>query len=563
MLILGIDTGGTYTDGVIIDRESHEVLHTAKALTTPENLAEGIENCMCALRFSKWEQIGMVGLSTTLATNAIVEGRGCQVGLVLLGGRPEGEIPAQISVQIDAQVNIRGGVRQPLQTKMIDEALGQIAGQCDAIAVSGYASVRNPEHELMVKRRAIELLGLPVVCGHEMTGALGYYERTVTTVLNARLLPLIHQLLDDMKRVMDRMGITAPLMVVRGDGSLMRSDYAADRPVETILSGPAASVAGARFLSGCENGIVVDMGGTTTDIAGLRHGDCAVSEEGAILSGWRTRVRALEIFTFGLGGDSEIVVSDKGDVQIGPRRVVPLCRSMLVKGKAGLTPTDILHASGAYRQWPAQRSVQRIHALADRLSMTDEQLVEKLYRSVVGQLVKYCRLGAATFGGYAVLIGVGAPAVSWLTAAAAQLKIPSIVPPHAEVANAVGAAVGQVCETSQALVRRNRMDNSYYIYMEDRRIQAPDLHTAQKMARDGTRRLAYGKAARAGAEQIQISSRERLIEGINRTFVEWRVTAKAMGYPPVGDEGSCAPEGCSDSAWADSQEEKYSTGGAL
>ena len=426
-----------------------------------------------------------------------------------------------------------------------------------------YASVRNPEHELMVKRRAIELLGLPVVCGHEMTGALGYYERTVTTVLNARLLPLIHQLLDDMKRVMDRMGITAPLMVVRGDGSLMRSDYAADRPVETILSGPAASVAGARFLSGCENGIVVDMGGTTTDIAGLRHGDCAVSEEGAILSGWRTRVRALEIFTFGLGGDSEIVVSDKGDVQIGPRRVVPLCRSMLVKGKAGLTPTDILHASGAYRQWPAQRSVQRIHALADRLSMTDEQLVEKLYRSVVGQLVKYCRLGAATFGGYAVLIGVGAPAVSWLTAAAAQLKIPSIVPPHAEVANAVGAAVGQVCETSQALVRRNRMDNSYYIYMEDRRIQAPDLHTAQKMARDGTRRLAYGKAARAGAEQIQISSRERLIEGINRTFVEWRVTAKAMGYPPVGDEGSCAPEGCGDSAWADSQEEKYSTGGAL
>lgn len=531
MLVLGIDTGGTYTDGVILDRESHEVLHTAKALTTPENLAEGIENCMRALHFSKWEQIGMVGLSTTLATNAIVEGRGCQVGLVLLGGRPEGEIPAQISVRIDAQVNIRGGVRQPLQTKMIDEALGQIAGQCDAIAVSGYASVRNPEHELMVKRRAIELLGLPVVCGHEMTGALGYYERTVTTVLNARLLPLIHQLLDDMKRVMDRMGITAPLMVVRGDGSLMRSDYAADRPVETVLSGPAASVAGARFLSGCENGIVVDMGGTTTDIAGLRHGDCAVSEEGAILSGWRTRVRALEIFTFGLGGDSEIVVSDKGDVKIGPRRVVPLCRSMLVKGEAGLTPTDILHASGAYRQWPAQRSVQRIHAMADRLSMTDEQLVEKLYRSVVEQLVKYCRQGATSFDGYAVLIGVGAPAVSWLTAAAAQLKIPSIVPTHAEVANAVGAAVGRVCETSWALIRQNKVGNCFYVYTENGRFQERDLQDAQRLAKCMVRRIAQEKAEKAGAGETEVILQEKQVTDINQNFVEWKIKAKAFGHP--------------------------------
>ena len=90
MLILGIDTGGTYTDGVILDRETRTVLHTAKALTTPENLSAGITACMRALRFSGREQIVMVGLSTTLATNAIVEGSGCRVGLLLLGRQPDG-----------------------------------------------------------------------------------------------------------------------------------------------------------------------------------------------------------------------------------------------------------------------------------------------------------------------------------------------------------------------------------------------------------------------------------------------------------------------------------------
>ena len=533
MLILGIDTGGTYTDGVIIERDSGTVLHTAKALTTPDDLAQGIADCMRALRFAQWDQIGMVGLSTTLATNAIVEGHGCRVGLVLLGGRPEGEIPAQASVQIDAHVNIRGGVTHPLHTQMIDSALQRLKGRCHAVAVSGYASVRNPEHELQVKERAVRLLGLPVVCGHEMTGALGYYERTVTTVLNARLLPLIRSLLDDVQKVMRELGVRAPLMVVRGDGSMMYADYAADRPVETVLSGPAASVTGARFLSGCENGVVVDIGGTTTDIAGLRHGECTVSEEGAVLSGWRTRVRALEIFTFGLGGDSEIHISDKGEIRIGPRRVVPLCRTAIVKGKAGLTPTDILHASGAYREWAAQKSIRRIHEVADCLSVTSEQMIEKLYCAVVGQIVKYCRLGAAALGGggTAKLIGVGAPANSWLTAAAAQLKVPCIVPPHADVANAVGAAVGQVCETSQALVRCNRSADNFYVYLADRRLGAPDLKTAQAMARREVSIIARQKADRAGAVQTQVSCKEKLVESINRTFIEWRITAKATGYP--------------------------------
>lgn len=393
MLILGIDTGGTYTDGVIIDRESHTVLHTAKALTTADDLSRGIENCMRTLRFSQWKHIGMVGLSTTLATNAIVEGQGCRVGLILLGKRPEGELPAEVVVQIDASVNIRGGVRQPLYTEQIDEALLRLNGRCDAVAVSGYASVRNPAHELEVKQRAVQMLGLPVVCGHEMTGALGFYERTVTTVLNAQLLPLVRDLVENVQKIMHKLEINAPLMIVRGDGSMMRADYAEDRPVETILSGPAASVTGARFLSGSRNGIVVDIGGTTTDIAALSKGECAVSQEGAVLSGWRTRVRALEIFTFGLGGDSEIAWNEDGKILVGPRKIVPLCRSEFVEGRTGLTPTDILHVSGAYREWSADKPLHVIRRKANAMGMTMEKLEETLYRAVVEQLIQYCKEG--------------------------------------------------------------------------------------------------------------------------------------------------------------------------
>lgn len=532
MLILGIDTGGTYTDGVILDRDSRTVLYTSKALTTPDDLSVGIEACIRALRFSDWTRVGMVGLSTTLATNAIVEGAGCRVGLILLGRRPDGPIPAAHTVQLDAQVNIRGTVRQPLRTAMIDEALHELEGRCDAIAVSGYASVRNPTQEQIVRQRAAEVLGLPVVCGHEMSGTLGYYERTVTTALNARLLPLIQKLLRDVRKAMDALDIHAPLMVVRGDGSLMRAAYAEERPVETALSGPAASVMGAQFLSGLRNGLVVDMGGTTTDIAAIRDGVCSVSEEGASLSGWRTRVRALEIQTFGLGGDSEITVAADGDIQIGPQKVVPLCRSGISAGRAGLTPTDVLHAAGSYREWDASRAKEGLRRSALLCGMPEKRLEAQLIRTITERLSEDCRMGADGLREtQPVLIGVGAPAASWLPAAAALSGWQCVIPPHAEVANAAGAAVGRVCESAQALVRENRARSSYYIYTPEMRLEAENLPAAQEIARREAERCARERARKAGAKLPEITSREQLTTGADGSFVEWSVTAQATGDP--------------------------------
>lgn len=533
MLILGIDTGGTYTDGVIIEWETKQIICTAKALTTQDDLTVGMENCMRALVFDRWEEIGRVCLSTTLATNAIVEGRGCRVGLIVLGKKPQGRLPADVCVTLDAQVDIRGGVRERLEQNALEQALRQLHGRCEAVAVSGYASVRNPAHERQAARAAGEYLGLPVVCGHQLTGALGFYERTVTAVLNARLIPLIRALLTTVHLVMARRGIHAPVMVVRGDGSLMRADYAAERPVETVLSGPAASVIGARFLSGRKDCVVVDMGGTTTDIACLRDGVCKVSDEGARLAGWRTRVRALEICTYGLGGDSEIKIGKDGRAVIGPRRVLPLCRARDETQAAGLTPTDLLHATGEYRRWDAARSIQGIGEQAAKCAQRPESLASSLREQVAARLACCCREGMQTLDapGDAVLVGVGAPARIWLPEAAKRLGQYAEVPQYAAVANAVGAAVGEIRETAWALVRPNKLSSSYFVYTESGRERAETLEQAETRARQVVRVSAARKAEQAGAAACRITEYRQSVEDETGELIELRLAATACGDP--------------------------------
>jgi N-methylhydantoinase A/oxoprolinase/acetone carboxylase beta subunit len=149
--------------------------------------------------------------------------------------------------------------------------------------------------------------------------------RATTAALNARLIPLLRELIATVRRTLDERGVAAPLMVVKGDGSLVRAEWAMRRPIETILSGPAASVVGAWHLAGRRDVWVVDVGGTTTDIAALRDGRPRLNPEGAQVGEWRTMVEAVDAHTIGLGGDSLVGLDAEGRLAIGPRRVVPLC----------------------------------------------------------------------------------------------------------------------------------------------------------------------------------------------------------------------------------------------
>ncbi|MBM3213274.1 hydantoinase/oxoprolinase family protein, partial [Candidatus Poribacteria bacterium] len=163
-----------------------------------------------------------------------------------------------------------------------------------------------------------------VICGHELTSNLNSLRRAVTVAFNARLVPVIKELLMSVKTVLNNRNIVAPLMVVKGDGHLVSDVVAMEKPIETILSGPAASIMGANYLAGVDSGIVVDMGGTTTDIAILRNGIPKVKADGATVGKWKMSIRAADIRTSGLGGDSHIIMDRDEGVVLSPRRVTPL-----------------------------------------------------------------------------------------------------------------------------------------------------------------------------------------------------------------------------------------------
>jgi len=325
---LGIDTGGTFTDAAVVDMASQEVLSKAKSPTTYHDLSIGLMASVDqALRSERFErsEIRMVGLSTTLATNSLLQGKGGSVGLIGIGWEPsEGwELGAKRARFIKGGHDMRGRPLHPLDEVEAVDAIREASVDMDAMVVSSIFGVANPVHEETVRRMIKEAVGLPVVAGHDLTMELGILERTVTAILNARLLPIVNDFLVSVERALYGKGISAPIMVFKGDGTLMNLSCAKERPVETILSGPAASLMGGLALAKEKNCIVLDIGGTSTDIAFLDSGFPRLSKEGATVGNWRTRVRAIDIWTASLGGDSRIDFSD-GRMTFGPERVLPL-----------------------------------------------------------------------------------------------------------------------------------------------------------------------------------------------------------------------------------------------
>lgn len=330
-LILGIDTGGTHTDAVALNAATGSVVAWCKTPTTHADLAIGISAAIDGLQGVDPRQINLVALSTTLATNAAIEGLGGRVCALLIGYeeamlRRYGlarRIHAAALEFIPGRHDVFGEERAPLDEDALRGAVERQRDYVDAFAISSYLSVRNPEHELRATEIVAGLTERPVVAGGTVGRSLDSVRRATTAVLNARLIPQIERLLTAIGRSVSQRGIAAPVTVVRGDGAVMPLALAQARPVETLLSGPAASAIGAHRLTGRDAALVVDMGGTTTDVALLRDGRPKVGDQGATISDWRTAIRAADVRSFGIGGDSRIL-ADPLDLSVGPQRVEPL-----------------------------------------------------------------------------------------------------------------------------------------------------------------------------------------------------------------------------------------------
>ena len=336
-ILLGVDTGGTYTDAVLI-RDEEVVIASAKALTTRHDLAIGVGGAVRAVLEQSGiaaSDVSMASLSTTLATNALVEGQGGRVALIYIGFREKDldghglrdALKGDPCIVLAGGHNHAGGEANPLDEDGLIAFLEENKNEVSGFAVASQFATRNPAHELRTLALVAQITGKPVSASHQLSAKLNGPKRALTAVLNARLIGMIDRLIGRAEDVLKDIGITAPMMVVRGDGALISSAQARERPIETILSGPAASIVGARWMTGADHALVSDIGGTTTDIAVLRNGRPAIDAGGARVGPYRTMVEAVAMRTHGLGGDSEVhFISEglQGGVTLGPRRLLPI-----------------------------------------------------------------------------------------------------------------------------------------------------------------------------------------------------------------------------------------------
>jgi N-methylhydantoinase A/oxoprolinase/acetone carboxylase beta subunit len=333
-IVIGIDTGGTYTDAVIYNREKRQILYKSKSPTTRENLTLGIGQALDGLPASILAQAQSVALSTTLATNACVEHKGCRARLILIGVQEK--VMHWIGADqkyglcyddvlcVEATYSMDGTVAQTIDWDQVTSAHEAWFSSASALSVAGELAMKNGA---VSEKQARDYLKakyhVPVVMASELANKLNVFERGATALLNARLLPVIQEFTAAVKTALQERGIQAKVMIVRSDGSLMTEDMADMRPVETILSGPAASVRGGGRGSN-DDALIVDMGGTTTDVSILRGGRPVMSDGGITIGGWRTQISGVFTDTFALGGDSAIHVQNGVPVLLA-KRVIPLC----------------------------------------------------------------------------------------------------------------------------------------------------------------------------------------------------------------------------------------------
>lgn len=660
-LLLGIDTGGTYTDAVLFS-EIEGVVAKAKALTTRHDLAVGISGAVGAVldkAQASVSAISLVSLSTTLATNALVEGQGGRAGLVMIGFSPDDlkrdglaeALGSDPVIFLPGGHNVHGN-ETPLDMTALDAALPELATSVSSFAVAGYFAVRNPAHEQRVRDRIREISHLPVTCSHELSSKLGGPRRALTTLLNARLVSMIDRLIGACEGYLEQRGIDVPMMVVRGDGALISAAEARLRPIETILSGPAASLVGARHLTGLDDAVVSDIGGTTTDVAILDQGRPQLDAEGAVVGGYRTMVEAVAMRTYGLGGDSEVRINDRGlvaRIDLGPRRFLPLSLAAKIHGDAvhatlerqlraqhmgrhdgrfavrtgvpdhlagglqpqeqalyerigavpvaldglltntlqkatldrlvgrglvhicAITPSDAMHVLGRQDQWDGEAarlglelaarakdgSGRAIAGSAEELSL---KIVDRLTRQSSDVIMATCLAedgagpidpaeslpvdralqrtnGIVQFRVHLdrPLIGLGASAPVYYPAIADMLGSGSAIPPDADVANAIGAVVGQVRASVTVFVTAPE-EGVFIVGGAGESVRLTDEQAAFSLARERAISNALHTARVNGADEPVVTVSEAIdapeIEG-RRKLVEARFTATASGRPRI------------------------------
>jgi N-methylhydantoinase A len=464
-MIIGLDVGGTHTDVVLMGKEG--LIQQIKVPTDLENLFESILSGLSfVIRDVDTESVERIVLSTTLTTNAVVTGKLEKVGMVVAGG--PGLNPMLFKCCDDyhviaGAVDHRGQVVESLDRDAV-EALADIflAKGIRTVGVVGKFSTRNPAHEQRMEEVLLKKGIARVFTGHTVSGHLNFPRRIHTTFLNASVYEIHRHFYESVRESLNHKGMNTPIYILKADGGTMALAASMDHPGESVMSGPSASVMGAiPWASEEVDTLVLDVGGTTTDIAVLVKCAPVLESLGISVGPWRTLIRSLKSTSVGLGGDSLVRVED-GGVVIGPQRLGPA----MAFGGSDPTPTDamvVLDPDGS--EGDLTRAEEGMSRLGEALGMTPQEAAQKVMETMSHTIFDHARKVVAEINGKPVytihemmegytvapseilLMGGPAKALAGYLSGCTELTVRPV--PRWGVANAIGAALARTtCEVT-------------------------------------------------------------------------------------------------------------------
>lgn len=462
-MIIGLDVGGTHTDAVLFGAGG--LVRDVKVATDPARLYETVMNALDLLLDGQdVGEVRRVVLSTTLATNLVVQNRLPATGLLVSAGPgidPEHFRIGEHYYRVRGALDHSGRELEALdegQVRAIGEQLREL--RLPAVGVVSKFSVRNPSHEI----RMAELLAPyveRVFMGHQFSGALSFPRRIVTTYLNAAVYPVHKRFFTEVQKSLEQKGLSAPIRILKPDGGNMNMVSSLSSPAQAILSGPSASVMGAiAYAPEDKTSLVLDIGGTTTDMAVILHGAPVIAPHGITIGSYKTLIRALLTRSIGIGGDSVVRIVD-GQITIGPDRV----GVAMAYGGPMPTPTDAMCVLGMIESGDPERSGRGLAPIADELHLSVQMAAERIFNQACSEIMQAAGEMVDAINSRPVytvhemydglkitpdhLLVLGGPAGQFAPKLATMFRGKVTPVPHWQVANAIGCALARTtCEVT-------------------------------------------------------------------------------------------------------------------
>ena len=511
-MILGIDVGGTHTDAVLMDR--FRVLNKAKVLTDEQNLLTSLLAVTNELiDESNMHELERVVLSTTISTNAIVQNKVDRVGMAVVSG--PGLPPCHYDINQDTYflsgcINHRGIEIARIDRKEALQMRNRFRSEgIHHAGIVGKFSTRNPRQEIELA----EIVGGElhhVSLGHRMSGHLNFPRRIATTYLNESIWDIHQRFVGEVLHFVHARGIDVPIYILKADGGTIEISQSVDFPVQTILSGPAASIMGIMTTTGCaSDAIALDIGGTTTDIALFADGVPLFEAFGVTIEGHKTLIRGLKTRSVGIGGDS-VVRLNKGKISIGPQRE----GIAAALGGPFPTPTDAMVVLGMASIGDPEKAADSLAPIAETWRCPIVEAAGKVFEETCRIIVDHVREFVDEVNDQPVytihemlegkkliprlLYMVGGPAGPLAPELGKRLACKDHIPVHAEVANAIGAALARTTAEMTLLADTER--KTLTIAEEGYQTAIPGHFKMEDVIRTGREKLRE-KVLRMGAAE--------------------------------------------------------------